>query len=116
MPSKYVKTPGGVFVPGEQYTYESSELFLSMAQTEYQNEIDRAAALDSKVGISLPVIATYFFLIIQETDIGSLWNFAPGAKNSILELFTLSFYPVTVITARYFSLLDDSRYYDAGIS
>ena len=99
MPSKYVKTPGGVFVPGEQYTYESSEIFLSIVQAEYQNEIDRSAALDSKLGISLPVIATYFFLIIQETNIGNLWNFAPGAKYSIPELFTLSFYPITVITA-----------------
>ncbi len=105
MPSKYTKTPGGVFVPGEQYTpkeqytYESSEIFLSMVQAEYQHEIDRAAALDSKLGISLPVIATYFFLIIQETDIGSLWNFIPKTGIAISELFVLLLYPITVITA-----------------
>lgn len=105
MPSNYVQTPGGVFVQGEQYTpkeqytYESSEEFLSMVQAEYQHEIDRAAALDSKLGISLPVMATYFFLIIQETDIGSLWNFAPDTGFSFPGLFVLLLYPVTVITA-----------------
>ncbi len=99
MPSKYTKTPGGVFVPGEQYTYESSEIFLSMVQAEYQNEIDRSAALDSKLGISLPVIATYFFLIIQETDIDSLWNFKLDTGISLPELFVMLLYPITVITA-----------------
>lgn len=99
MSGKYTQTPGGVFVPGEQYTYETSEAFLSMVQTEYQHEIDRASALDSKLGISLPVIATYFFLIIQETDIKSLWNFTPDAVIFFPGLFVLLLYPITVITA-----------------
>ncbi|MBR0280078.1 MAG: hypothetical protein IJQ81_00630 [Oscillibacter sp.] len=102
MPSKYVKTPGGIFVPGERYTYESSEIFLSIVQAEYQHEIDRAAALDSKLGISLPVMATYFFLIIQETDIGSLWGSLWKSvlnAGSVLELFVLVLYLSTIGTA-----------------
>ena len=99
MPSKYVKTPGGVFVPGEQYTYESSEIFLSMVQTEYQNEIDRSAALDSKVGISIPVISTYFFLIVQETDIQNLWNFTLNAEISVLQIIVSLLYSVAIVTA-----------------
>ena len=41
----------------------------------------------------------YFFLIIQETDIASLWNFEPDAGISMPELFVLLLYPITVITA-----------------
>ena len=47
------------------YTYESSEIFLSMVQAEYQNEIERAASIDTKLSISLPIIATYLFSIVQ---------------------------------------------------
>ena len=47
------------------YTFESSEVFLSMVQAEYQNEIERAASIDTKLSISLPIIATYLFSIVQ---------------------------------------------------
>ena len=102
MPSKYVKTPGGVFVPGEQYTYESSELFFSMAQIEYQNEKERTSTLDSKLGISLPVISAYFFMVIQDTNIGKLlesaWNYqkSPVSKG---EYIALALYLVAALAA-----------------
>ena len=56
-----------------KYTYESSEMFLSMARKEYQDEKDRAAALDSKIAFSIPVISAYFFLLAQDTNIKKLW-------------------------------------------
>ena len=56
-----------------KYSYESSEMFLSMAQKEYESEKERAAALDSKISLSLPVISAYFFLLAQDTNIQKLW-------------------------------------------
>ena len=99
MPSEYVKTPGGVFVPGEQYTYESSEIFLSMVQAEYQSEKDRASMLDSKLGISIPVISAYFFLIVQDNSVKDLLLSVLSAQCSIKEIFMAILYCATALTA-----------------
>lgn len=56
-----------------KYTYESSEKFLSMVEKEYESEKKRAAALDSKIALSLPVISAYFFLLAQDAHIRELW-------------------------------------------
>ncbi|MBR3569800.1 MAG: hypothetical protein IKN96_03220 [Oscillibacter sp.] len=99
MPSKYVKTPGGIFVPGEQYTYESSEIFLSMVQAEYQREIDRASVLDSKLSISVPVISAYFLLIIQDSSVKDLLLSISGNEYSLKIMWTLALYLMVTFTA-----------------
>ena len=44
---------------------QSGEVLLEIAKSEYQNEFNRSSVLDTKIGIALPIIATYFFLILQ---------------------------------------------------
>ena len=44
---------------------QSGEVLLDIARSEYQNEFNRTSVLDTKIGITLPIVATYFFLIIQ---------------------------------------------------
>ena len=69
----------------ENDAYQSGEVFLSMVQTEYQNEKDRASALDSKIAFSIPIISTYFFLLIQDTDFKELWS--SGAESGYFRAF-----------------------------
>lgn len=39
---------------------QSGEVLLEIAKSEYQNEFNRSSVLDTKIGIALPIIATYF--------------------------------------------------------
>ncbi|MBQ9521904.1 MAG: hypothetical protein IJR72_04965 [Oscillospiraceae bacterium] len=55
--------------------YQSGEIFLSMVQTEYQTEKDRAAAFDSKIAFSIPIISAYFFLLAQDTNIVTIQSY-----------------------------------------
>ena len=85
-----------------KYTYQSSEKFLSMVQREYESEKERAAALDSKIALSLPVISAYFFLLAQDTHIRELCAVAWNLENSpettgIFSMIALYF--VAVLTA-----------------
>ena len=45
--------------------YESAEILFEIARSEYQNEFNRTSVIGSKVGVTLPIIATYFFLVLQ---------------------------------------------------
>ena len=89
----------------EKDAYQSGEVFLSMAQTEYQNEKDRAAALDAKIAFSIPVISTYFFLLVQDTNFKALWHFVLETEYSVLqaehstEIMAIAFYFAAVFTA-----------------
>lgn len=44
---------------------QSGQALLEIAKSEYQNEFNRTSVLDTKIGIALPIIATYFFLVLQ---------------------------------------------------
>ncbi|MBQ6986332.1 MAG: hypothetical protein IJQ25_05015 [Oscillibacter sp.] len=85
-----------------KYSYESSEMFLSMVQKEYESEKERAAALDSKISLSLPVISAYFFLLAQDANIRELCAIAWSLEESVetTGIFsTLALYFVAVLTA-----------------
>lgn len=41
--------------------FQSSEILFEIVKSEYQNEFNRTSVIDTKVGITLPIIATYFF-------------------------------------------------------
>ena len=45
--------------------FPSSEIILDIVRAEYQNEIDRSSKLDQKIGVSLTITSTYFFILLQ---------------------------------------------------
>ena len=49
--------------------FVSAPELLEIARAEYQNEITRTSTIDTKAGIMTPIVATYFFLVLQHTDI-----------------------------------------------
>lgn len=52
----------------QQLNTRSIELLLSTAQNEYSNEHERTTTIDSKAGIALPIMATYFLALAQMND------------------------------------------------
>ena len=89
-----------------KYSYESSEMFLSMVQKEYESEKERAAALDSKIAFSLPVISAYFFLLAQDTHIRELWPVIMESGYSIenMRLFLMLLPYVAAVVTVFLSL------------
>ena len=79
------------------FTYESSEVFLSMVQAEYQNEIERAASIDTKLSISLPIIATYLFSIVHYSSLRNLQEMV--AETGIQALFFSIIYGFSLVFA-----------------
>ena len=73
-----------------------------MVQKEYESEKKRAAALDSKIALSLPVISAYFFLLAQDKNIQELcavaWNLENSPETTGI-FFRLALYFVAVLTA-----------------
>lgn len=55
-----------------EYGFDSGEKFLEIAKLEYQNELDRTKVIDSKIAVALPIIATYFFLSVQFSNVKEL--------------------------------------------
>lgn len=49
--------------------YPAGPVLLDIARAEYAHEIDRATKIDGKVGVTLPIVATYFFLVLQDGTI-----------------------------------------------
>ena len=56
------------------YTLASGEKFLAVAQSEYQNELNRTTIIDNKLSIALPIVSAYFFLVIQHSNIRKLFS------------------------------------------
>ena len=54
--------------------FQSGEILFNIAQSEYVIEHNRTSVIDSKAGIALPVVATYFFLVLQYADVKSLFS------------------------------------------
>lgn len=54
--------------------FQAGPLFLDIVRAEYQNEKQRTSTIDSKVGITLPIVATYFFLVLQYTDVKKIFQ------------------------------------------
>lgn len=72
---------------GEEY--ESSEILLEIAKAEYQNEFSRTSIIDTKVGITLPIIATYFFLVLQFESVKSIFMEQLNTRNAAVLLYSL---------------------------
>lgn len=73
--------------------FQSSEILLDIAKSEYQNEFSRTSVIDTKVGITLPVIATYFFLVLQFENVKDIFMAIPNTQNIATVLFSI-FTPV----------------------
>ena len=41
--------------------FQSASVIYEIAKDEYQQEINRTSILDTKIGIMLPIVSTYFF-------------------------------------------------------
>lgn len=73
----------------ENEKFQSSEILLEIAKSEYQNEVSRTSVIDTKVGITLPIIATYFFLVIQFDSVKNVFQTEPNIQNIATILFSV---------------------------
>lgn len=55
--------------------FPSSEIILDIVRAEYQNEIDRSSKLDQKIGVTLTITSTYFFILLQSFSIRNEFAF-----------------------------------------
>ncbi len=67
----------------ESEDYESSEILLEIAKAEYQNEFSRTSVIDTKVGITLPIIVTYFFLVLQFESVKNIFSKQIDTRNAV---------------------------------
>mgnify|MGYP005869434941 CR=1 FL=1 len=82
----------------ENEEFESSEILLEIVKSEYQNEFQRTSVLDTKVGITLPIIATYFFLLLQFDSIKQVFVAKPDTQNIATTLFSVCSPLIYIIT------------------
>lgn len=68
---------------------QSGEVLLDIARSEYQNEFNRTSVLDTKIGITLPIVATYFFLIIQFESIRKVFLCEVNSKNILTVIWSV---------------------------
>lgn len=73
----------------ESEDYESSEILLEIAKAEYQNGFSRTSVIDTKVGITLPIIATYFFLVLQYESVRSIFTKQLDTRNAVALLYSV---------------------------
>ena len=66
--------------------FQSAEKLLEVVRLEYQNEINRTSIIDTKTGITLPIVATYFFLVLQFRSIRDIFGVELKVKTTA-ELF-----------------------------
>lgn len=82
----------------EEKFLQSGEVLLEIAKSEYQNEFSRSSVLDTKIGIALPIIATYFFLILQYKNFKQLFLVALDFTN-VLTVIGCVFGPIIFVAA-----------------
>ena len=51
-----------------EFEIDSVELLLETAKSEYDSEHNRSTIIDTKTGISLPIIAAYFIALAQMNE------------------------------------------------
>lgn len=65
----------------ENEEFAAAEILFDIAKSEYQNEFTRTSVIDSKVGVTLPIIATYFFLVLQFDSMREIFLTNPDTQN-----------------------------------
>ena len=82
--------------------FQSSEILFEIVKSEYQNEFNRTSVIDTKVGITLPIIATYFFLVLQFKSIKQIFTTGLNIQNVATTLFSICnplIYIATIVCA-----------------
>ncbi len=82
--------------------FQSSEILFEIVKSEYQNEFNRTSVIDTKVGITLPIIATYFFLVLQFKSIKQIFTTGVNIQNVATTLFSICnplIYIATIVCA-----------------
>ena len=82
--------------------FQAGPLFLDIVRAEYQNEKQRTSTIDSKVGITLPIVATYFFLVLQYTDIKKIFQ-NPVEIESVASVLYSVLPPILYLTTLVFA-------------
>ena len=82
--------------------FQAGPLFLDIVRAEYQNERQRTSTIDSKVGITLPIVATYFFLVLQYTDIKKIFQ-NPVEIESVASVLYSVLPPILYLTTLVFA-------------
>lgn len=59
-----------------EFELESVELLLETSKSEYENEHNRTTVIDTKTGISLPIIAAYFIALAEMNDYKGIFAFS----------------------------------------
>ena len=77
---------------------QSGEVLFDIAKSEYQNELNRTSVIDTKIGVTLPIVATYFFILIQFESIRELFLCEPNCKNVLTTIKSI-FTPLLFISA-----------------
>ena len=84
----------------EKINEQSLKLLLSTSQNEYSNEHKRTTTIDSKAGIALPIMATYFLAFAQMNDYKSIVSIPVlSFWSSLLPLMLFSVYTAGLIFA-----------------
>lgn len=73
----------------ENEDFQSSEILLEIAKAEYQNEFSRTSVIDTKVGITLPIVVTYFFLVLQFESVRKILTTQLDTQNAATLLYSL---------------------------
>lgn len=101
------------------FKLESVELLLETAKSEYESEHNRTTIIDTKIGISLPIISAYFIALAQMNNykaifafsVSSFWDiiipsilFVSYTSSLILSLISVLLMVSVIITREYNTL------------
>ena len=88
----------------DKHDFQSGEVLFDIAKSEYQNEHSRTSVIDSKVGIALPIVATYFFLVLQYSDVKTIFANKVDTTSVATVLYSVS-PPILYIATLLFAVL-----------
>ena len=66
------------------FKLDSVELLLETAKSEYESEHNRTTIIDTKIGISLPIISAYFIALAQMNNYKEIFTFSISSFWDIL--------------------------------
>lgn len=125
----YIKTGGidmGSPKTEQSFNMDSVNLLVSTAKSEYESEHNRTSIIDSKAGISLPIVSAYFLALAPMNNykdiflmkINCFWNLLIPAflfityTVSLILSFISVLMMVRVITTREYMTITPSDLYD----
>ena len=81
-----------------EFKSESVEILLETAKTEYDSEHNRTTIIDTKIGISLPIITAYFIALAEMNDYKSIFAFSISSFwDTIIPALLLLTYSISLL-------------------